>query len=345
MILGVEEPHGGRQVGAVALHRGAHLRHRVHQIGAWALRHVERDGRVAVHPRIALAILEGAPDVGDVGQRHHRVAVGLHRQVEDVLGGLDDARHLHRHASGAGVEGAGGDQAVVAQHGVEELLGADLIGFEARRIDHHLEQFLAVALHLGVEHVRERLHVVADFLRQVVDHALRRAFAADQIHLQNGIVGRRLFQDEGFLGGARKLRFGAVHRGAHVEQRLVEVVGGVELDDHPRRAFVGEGAHFVDAFDGAQLHFERLDEQPLGVFGGDAFVGHHHHEDRHFDVGIRFDGDEQAGDDAAEHHHHHQQQRRARAAHRRVDEQVVQDAAPPFAPAVGAAERAGASRA
>ena len=34
---------------------------------------------------------------------------------------------------------------------------------------------------------------------------------------------------KGLFRGARKLRFGPVHRGAHVRQRLIEVVIGFEL--------------------------------------------------------------------------------------------------------------------
>ena len=328
LVLGVEQLHLGRQGRAVALHDFLHLRHGVHHVGARPLGDVDGDGVVAVHPRVVLAILEGAADGGDVRERHHRIAVGLDGQIEDVLGGLDDARHLHGHAPGAGVQRAGGDQAVVAQHGVQQLLAADLVGLELGGIDHYLEQLFAVALQLGLQHVRQRPHVVADFLGQVVDQAFRHLVcigATNQVDLQNGEVVGALLQDVRFFRRGGKLRLGAIHRGAHVLQGLVEVVGGVELHHYPSHAFVGERAHFVDAFHGAHLDFHRLHQEPRGILRGDALVRHRHHEHRHFDVWVRFDGDEHAGCHAGQDHHGHQQQRGARAAHRGVDQDVVHD--------------------
>ena len=322
LVLGREQPHGGRQMASVAFDHGAHFVHRAHQVGAGAFAHVDGDGVRAVHPGMALPILEGAPNVRHVGKRHHGVRPRLQGQIEDVLGGLDDAGHLHRHAPGAGLQRAGGDELVVARHGGEQLLASHLVRFQLGRIDHHLEHLFAVPLQLRVQHVRKRFDVVAQGLRGVVDNAFRGAFA-HQVDLHDGKVGGRLFDDEGLFRGARKLRFGPVHRGAHVRQRLIKVVIGFELDDDPRRALVGHGAHLFAAFHRAQFGFQRLGQQTLGVFRRDALVGHHHHEHRHVDLRRGFDGHERARHDAGDQHHQHEQQRRARAIHRRADENVV----------------------
>ena len=337
LVLRIEQIDAVGQPVAIGLDDAAYLVDGVDDVGVRPLAHVDRDGVLAVDPGVADAVLEGAADVRDIVERHHGIAVGLDRKVENVARILDDARHLDGHAARAGIQRPRRHQPVVAHHGAQELLAADFVGLHRGGIDHHFEKLLAVALKLGIENVGNRLDVVANALREVVDHALLHAVVAHEVDLDDGEAGGGQFEDGGLLGAGRKPGLRAIHGGAHVVERFVQVVGGVELDGHPSHALIGVGAHLLGAFDRPQLHLERFHEQSLGVFRRDALVRHGDHEDRHLDVRIRLDRDADAGRDAGEDHHRHQQQRRPRSADRGVDDRVDHDEPAAESPDIGVA--------
>ena len=133
----------------------------VHHVGVLALVDVERDRLVAVDACIPLAILERPTDGSHVGEGDHRVAVHLHGQVSEVVGGLDESGNLHRHAAGTGVQGSGCDEPVVADHGSDEFFGGDLVRLECGRVDHDLEELFPVSLQLRGEDRGQRLDGIA----------------------------------------------------------------------------------------------------------------------------------------------------------------------------------------
>ena len=104
--------------------------------------------------RVAGAVLEGAAHRRDVAQRDHGVVLDPHRQVEHVPGFLDDARHLDRKAPLAGIQAARGNEPVVADNGVDQLVVGYPVGFKGIGIDDRFEHFFAVSLQLGIEYLR-----------------------------------------------------------------------------------------------------------------------------------------------------------------------------------------------
>ncbi len=98
----------GRLVLAVGHHRAfrqplgervgdrLHLVDGLHQVGASALLDLDGDRRLAVQPRHRLGVLVGRADGRQVLRPHHGIGAGDDRQVGDVLGRLDERRHLDR---------------------------------------------------------------------------------------------------------------------------------------------------------------------------------------------------------------------------------------------------------
>jgi len=103
-----------RQQGVGLLHQCLDLINGLDDVGAAALGHFQHDGRLAIDAGEAGRVLEGAVDGGDIGEGDHAVADHLDRHAHHVFEVFDDPRHFHAHAAGAGVQAAGGDQAVVA---------------------------------------------------------------------------------------------------------------------------------------------------------------------------------------------------------------------------------------
>ena len=321
LILRVEDVDAARNVRARRFDDGAYLRDGVDDVRVGALADVQRHRGFAVHARVADAVLERRMDLRDVAQRHDRVAFAFHRNVEDVLRALDDARHLHGKTTLAGIERAGRDQPVVVDDVHQQLFVRDVIALERGRIDHRFEHLFAFAVQLGLEHFGDRFDVVAQLNRDVVEHALGDV-VAHQVDLDDRevVVGR--FLHDGLFCGAGDFRLRAVDRVAYVDRCLGERIVGVELDDDGARAFGGVRRHLLDAFDRTHFGFDRHHEQPLGVFRRNALVRDRHDEERDFDVRFGFDEDRAVRGDTGDHDHREDQQRGARAVDRGINDCV-----------------------
>src|SRR3546814_5240151 len=79
--------------------------------------------------------------------------------------GLEQAGHLHREASLAGVEGAGGDHQVGLGDHLQNIAGAEVVALQRKRIDDDLEQLVAVADDVGLEHAGDALDAVLQVAR------------------------------------------------------------------------------------------------------------------------------------------------------------------------------------
>jgi hypothetical protein len=107
---------------------------------------LQADGRPAVHPGESGGVLEGAAHAGHVAEGDDPIAADLHRQAQHVLRALEQAGHLDREAALAGIQGAGGHQAVVALDEADEFLVADAVTVQHQRVDDYLHRLDAIAV-------------------------------------------------------------------------------------------------------------------------------------------------------------------------------------------------------
>ncbi len=82
------------------------------RLAAGALGHLNRHRGHAVDARDRRRILEGRPNGHDVADGDGSSVGGRHRNLQNVLRTLDQARHLHGEAAGRALQGARRDQAV-----------------------------------------------------------------------------------------------------------------------------------------------------------------------------------------------------------------------------------------
>src|SRR5690606_11872001 len=84
----------------------------------------------------------------------------LDRHGQHVFEVFDHPRHFHAHAPGAGVQAAGGDQAVVAADQVEQLVVIDAVAVEHLRVDNDFQQVFTVAADFHREHFGDAFDVL-----------------------------------------------------------------------------------------------------------------------------------------------------------------------------------------
>src|SRR3990167_4461851 len=289
-------------------------------VGAAALGHFQDDGGLAVDPGEAGRILEGAVNAGDIAEGHHAAADHLDRHGQHVFQILDDPGHLQAHAPGAGVQAAGGNQAVVAGDQVEQLAVVDAVTVEYLLVDDDFQQVFAVAAGLHREHLGDAFDV---FLQLTGDiHQLRFGDRPGQAYRQHRKQRHVDFGDRRFIGFLRQFAACGIDLFAHVDQGRLGVEAGIEFQGHRGLAFVGHRTHFLDCFEAAQLLFQRAHQQAFGVFRADAFQGHRDIDDRDADVRVGFLGDGHIGGQAADQQKGQQQQAGAAAVQRRGDQGV-----------------------
>src|SRR3546814_634664 len=124
---------------------------------AAALGYFQGKRRLAVEPREAFRVLEAAAQARDVAKVHYCVATHLDREVDDVLHGLEQAGYLHREAALAGIERAGGDHQVGLGHHLHDVGGVEVVALQSDGIDDDLEQLVAVADNLCLQHAGDAL--------------------------------------------------------------------------------------------------------------------------------------------------------------------------------------------
>src|SRR3546814_10062304 len=96
----------------------------------------------------------------DVAKVHYCVATHLDREVDDVLHGLEQAGYLHREAALAGIERAGGDHQVGLGHHLHDVGGVEVVALQSDGIDDDLEQLVAVADNLCLQHAGDALDAI-----------------------------------------------------------------------------------------------------------------------------------------------------------------------------------------
>src|SRR5690606_1379829 len=237
---------------------------RLDDVGAGALGDFEGQSRLAIDPGDVLGILEGRIQAPDVAEADDGVSRHLDRHVENVVQILEEARHLDGEAAAPRIHFAGRDHAVVAAYRFQDGSGVEVVAFQRQWIDDQLDQLIPIAADLGLQHVGNAL----DLVLQVAGYLKQRPLGngAAQSHHQDREEAEVDLVDAGFLGVGGKFRLGDVDLLAHVRQRLVDVIAGLELHEDHAAAKKGGRTHLLPAFDGGEFLFHRLDQQAFRVF-------------------------------------------------------------------------------
>ena len=285
LVLRYDHLDARRNTRSRRVHQRQYLLYTVYDIGVGALGDLDRYGLATVVARVTGAILESPSHRGHILQRHYRVTGTADRQVEDIRGLFNHGGHFHRKAPFAGINTAGRDQAIIALQRVQQLLAGDAVGIECVRVDDNLEHLLALSLKRGGQHRGDGFYIVPQCQGGLVDAAFAGVLAYE-IDLDNRKIVDREFAHKGLLGSARNFSLGTIHRLAHIAQRLVEILGDIKLNKKCRHAFRRCGLELQHALELAQFDFHRLNQQALGILGGDTLVGDTDIEKRHLDMRV-----------------------------------------------------------
>ncbi len=295
---------------------GAGRIHRLDEVRAGPLRHLDGDRRLAVDAADGGRVLEGRADLGDVAERDGGRARDGDREFQDVFGILDQRRHLHREAAGLALQRAGGDQAVAGAERGDQLFQRNAVALQEHRLGDDLDDLVAVAAQIRVEHARHLLDRDLGLPGKLQERALRHVAAErDHEHREQreiDLVHLRL------VGVARQLAPGVVDLGAHVGDGHVGIEAGLEFQQHVAAALEGGGAHLLDVLHRGELRLQRAKDQPLGVLRADAALRDVDVDDRDGDVRLRLLGDGEIGGKAR-----HQQEEERREGQPRMADRVV----------------------
>ena len=214
-----------RHLGGEGAHRGAGL----HDVLAGAANDLERIGGIAIIARETVGILEGAAHMGDVLQCHHGIAGARNRQFQRILGAFEQAGHLDLETRLRTVQSAGGDEAVVGLDRVEELAIGDPVAFQQGGIDGDFQHFLAQALDVDLEDLRQRLQLVLEIAGEPVERAFRRI--AEHLDGNSRGEGGIEFLDDRLARILGEFPARHVDRLAYIEHGLVGIEGNLEFRD------------------------------------------------------------------------------------------------------------------
>ena len=113
------------------------------------------------------------------------------------------------------------------------------VGFQLRRIDHDLQQFLAIADHDRLQHLGQNFNFPLQVFCDAQQYPFGYSLTADS-NLYNRQVNRGGFLDNGFFGGLRESYLGAVNGFPDFTQGILAIEIDVELDHDRRRSLAGE---------------------------------------------------------------------------------------------------------
>ena len=90
------------------------------------------------------------------------------------------------------------------------------------------------------------------------------------------------------VGPHREIRFGVVHRVAHVRHDFRLVPAELELQRHTGIAFGGSGGHGFQPVNVGQLGLHRAHQKLFGIRGGNAGEGDRNEQCRNFNIRLSF---------------------------------------------------------
>ena len=258
-------------------------------VGAQTFGHINSDGGRPVDIGVFGGVLERAGDGGDIAKGHHGIAHGFQRQVEHILGRVDQTRHLQTEGAFAIVQRATRDHHVVARQRVEQLACGQVIGLQVQLVDPHLQHLVPGAAQLDLLHIGQILQHILQLVRTLDQGALGHlAINGDG---QDGAVGKADFVDRRLVGIGGQFAYDTVQLGADIGQRLILVGVDRKLKENRHMALtcgdrdVFQPVHIVqpvlDRF-GQQFHriigrnaaLADRDIEIRDVDGRKAFLGH-----------------------------------------------------------------------
>ena len=196
---------------------GADRIDRVDHVGVGALLDLDGNRFHAVEAGVTRAVLEGAPDARDVRQGDHGITADAHGQAQHVGRLFDHGRYLDGEAAEARVQASGGYEDIVALQRAGKGLAGYSVGFERFRIDDDLQHFLTLAAQIGVEHRGDRLDVVAQGDRCLVDLPFTGP-VAEQVDLDKRKIIHVQFPNDRFLRRRGNFRLAAVDGLTYVDE-------------------------------------------------------------------------------------------------------------------------------
>ena len=216
------------------LDRGPRTRDDIEDIGSGRLADLQRNGRLAVDARKALGVVIGRAHVGDITDRHDRVAIDPDRRITHILGPIDGAGHTQRHTPRTGIDGTGRDQLIVAPDGAGEFLIGERVALQHQWIREHLQQLLAVAADIHLEHAGKRLDLVTQITRNADERAL--GHGPGQIDREHREQRQIDFADLRLPCVGGQLRLDAVHFLTDVRERLAVIGARLEIESQQRES-------------------------------------------------------------------------------------------------------------
>jgi hypothetical protein len=280
---------------------GAHLGHRLDDVGAGPLGDLEGQGRLTVDPGKARGIVERPSHGRDIPEGHDSSTPDEDRHFHDVLEVLDQAWHGQDDPSHPGLDCTRRDEAVVPGDLPDQFVEGDVVGLEDGRIDQDLHELDPPPADVDLEHPRQPL----DRRLQVLGETVQGPFGhrAGEDRRDDGKERRVDLRHSQVAGVCGQLPSDPVNRIADIAQRLLGVTARGELERDAGRAFGGEALHPLEPRDRAELLLHRFDQQAFGVGRTDPVDPCRDVEKGEWNLGIGFfrDGDVGIGADGEDH--------------------------------------------
>ncbi len=140
---------------------------------AGAFGYFQSDRGLTIDAGIGLAVLEGAPDRGDVAKSDDGVGADLYGHLQDVLDRLEQPGDLNGKAAAAGVESASGDEQVGAAELTQQQARVKFIGIDEGGVDDDFDSFVAVAANIDTQDAGYAFETVAGLAGDAHQRAFR----------------------------------------------------------------------------------------------------------------------------------------------------------------------------
>ena len=256
----------------------------VNQVGAAALHHVQRDGRLAVEAGVALAVLEAVGDGGHVADADG-VVVGVgDEDVADILGLGVLPGHAHGPALPAHRHGAARDVEVFALNGPLQIVEVQPGGLHLVQVHVHVHLLLQRPDDVHPRDFGQALNLVLNVVGVLLE--LHQGQVAAQVHVHNRKLREAHLLHAGRRGQvAGQVGAGLVHGVLHQLLGVLHLDAGVEFHINDGVVLVGSGVDFLHPVHRLQLLFDDARHQVFHVGRRNAGVNGAHDDARHHDVG------------------------------------------------------------
>ena len=249
-----------------------HLFHGFDDVGTGPLGDFQHQRRLTVDPGEPSRVFEGSLKHSHVAKGHYGVAAYLDRHGHNILHGFNNARNLHGHATGTGIQASGSNQLIVASDQRRQLIKVDAIAFKHLGIDNDLQEVFPVTTNVHFQHFRNAF----DGILQTPGNSDQLAFGKRPGEANRHDRKQRHvnFIDPWFVSFLRQPAAGGINLFPHILKRDVRIKPGVEFQHHRGVTLGSRTTHFLDALEGTQFLLHGPDKQALTVFRADSLQCH-----------------------------------------------------------------------